>query len=208
MASAKTKVKRTLTIAQVRAEISKQIKTLRVHESDLQRQLKEVQGMIKEVSVISTSSKPKAKVKATTSKPKAKVKATTSKPKAKVKTKVKVKSKVKTKAKKISLADAVQKSMRKGKKCSISEIKEGIAKTGYSSTAKSFSLMINQTLGMLLKKGVLIRAGRGIYVRKGEQSKAPATKTTTKETIKAPVVEAVTEAPVAVVAGSVEEWKD
>jgi hypothetical protein len=170
--------------------------------------LKEVQGMIKEVSVISTSSKPKAKVKATTSKPKAKVKATTSKPKAKVKTKVKVKSKVKTKAKKISLADAVQKSMRKGKKCSISEIKEGIAKTGYSSTAKSFSLMINQTLGMLLKKGVLIRAGRGIYVRKGEQSKAPATKTTTKETIKAPVVEAVTEAPVAVVAGSVEEWKD
>ena len=197
MARTKTKVKRTLTIAQVRAEISKQIKTLRVHESDLQRQLKEVQGMIKEVSVISTSSKPKAKVKATTSKPKAKVK-----------TKVKVKSKVKTKAKKISLADAVQKSMRKGKKCSISEIKEGIAKTGYSSTAKSFSLMINQTLGMLLKKGVLIRAGRGIYVRKGEQSKAPATKTTTKETIKAPVVEAVTEAPVAVVAGSVEEWKD
>ena len=179
MARTKTKVKRTLTIAQVRAEISKQIKTLRVHESDLQRQLKEVQGMIKEVSVISTSSKPKAKVKATTSKPKAKVK-----------TKVKVKSKVKTKAKKISLADAVQKSMRKGKKCSISEIKEGIAKTGYSSTAKSFSLMINQTLGMLLKKGVLIRAGRGIYVRKGEQSKAPATKTTTKETIK---VEPVTQ---------------
>jgi hypothetical protein len=200
----KTKVKRTLTIAQVRAEISKQIKTLHVHESDLQRQLKEVQGMIKEVSVISTSSKPKAKVKATTSKPKAKVKATTSKPKAKVKTKVKVKSKVKTKAKKISLADAVQKSMRKGKKCSISEIKEGIAKTGYSSTAKSFSLMINQTLGMLLKKGVLIRAGRGIYVRKGEQSKAPATKTTTKETIKVEPVTQVFTVP----AGSVEEWKD
>jgi len=204
MARTKTKVKRTLTIAQVRAEISKQIKTLRVHESDLQRQLKEVQGMIKEVSVISTSSKPKAKVKATTSKPKAKVKATTSKPKAKVKTKVKVKSKVKTKAKKISLADAVQKSMRKGKKCSISEIKEGIAKTGYSSTAKSFSLMINQTLGMLLKKGVLIRAGRGIYVRKGEQSKAPATKTTTKETIKVEPVTQVFTVP----AGSVEEWKD
>ncbi len=193
MARTKTKVKRTLTIAQVRAEISKQIKTLRVHESDLQRQLKEVQGMIKEVSVISTSSKPKAKVKATTSKPKAKVK-----------TKVKVKSKVKTKAKKISLADAVQKSMRKGKKCSISEIKEGIAKTGYSSTAKSFSLMINQTLGMLLKKGVLIRAGRGIYVRKGEQSKAPATKTTTKETIKVEPVTQVFTVP----AGSVEEWKD
>jgi len=201
MARTKSKVKRTPSIAQVRAEFAKQIKALRVHESDLQGQLREVQGMIKEVGSITTEVKPKAKkVKSTTTrKPKAKTKA---------KTTIKVKRKVKTKAKKISLADAVQKSMRKGKKCSISDIKEGIAKTGYSSTAKSFSLMINQTLGMLLKKGVLIRAGRGIYVRKGEYSKAPAIKTTTKETIKAPVVEAVTEAPVAVVAGSVEEWKD
>jgi len=201
MARTKSKVKRTPSIAQVRAEFAKQIKALRVHESDLQGQLREVQGMIKEVGSITTEVKPKAKkVKSTTTrKPKAKAKA---------KTTIKVKRKVKTKAKKISLADAVQKSMRKGKKCSISDIKEGIAKTGYSSTAKSFSLMINQTLGMLLKKGVLIRAGRGIYVRKGEYSKAPAIKTTTKETIKAPVVEAVTEAPVAVVAGSVEEWKD
>ena len=199
MARTKSKVKRTPSIAQVRAEFAKQIKALRVHESDLQGQLREVQGMIKEVGSITTEVKPKAK----------KVKSTTTrKPKAKAKTTIKVKRKVKTKAKKISLADAVQKSMRKGKKCSISDIKEGIAKTGYSSTAKSFSLMINQTLGMLLKKGVLIRAGRGIYVRKGEYSKAPAIKTTTKETIKAPVVEAITEAPVAVVAGSVEEWKD
>ena len=195
MARTKTKVKRTPSIAQVRAEISKQIKTLRVHEFNLQRQLKEVQGMIKEVGNISTESKPKAKVKATTTrKPKTKAKT-----KAKAKTKTKAKTKAKTRANKISLADAIQKSMRKGKKCTISEIKEGIAKTGYKTSAKSFSLMINQTLGVLIKKGTIMRSERGVYVRTGEQAKAP-TKNPKEATT------SVVEAPVAV--GSVEEWKD
>ena len=63
--------------------------------------------------------------------------------------------------------------MRKGKNYSVTKIKEGIGKAGYKSSAKNFSVMINQTLGRLMKSGVINRVERGVYVRIGETT-APA----------------------------------
>ncbi|MBC8523021.1 hypothetical protein H8D29_03755 [PVC group bacterium] len=200
MARTKNKAKRTPSVSQVKAEIAKQLTALRAHESNIQHQLSEVQSLIamfgEQTASVTTKKrrgrKPSRKVSA--------VKAKTSDPSKKTVTRGRPKGSGKKNS--INLSDAIQKSMRKGKNCTITEMKEGIAKVGYTSSAKNFSVIINQTLGRLMKNGIISRVDRGVYVRNG----SPATKSS-KPFTSAPKKEAKPEV-VTVDAGSVEEWKN
>jgi hypothetical protein len=195
---ARTKNKRTPSVSQINAEISKQVTALRTHESNIQRQLDEVQTMIASFGTHSSNgTAPKRRGRKLGSKNKV---ASTVAPKSKPAKRGRPKGST-TKAKGgISLSDAIQKSMRKGKNCSVSNIKEGIANVGYTSSAKNFSVIINQTLGRLMKQGIISRVDRGVYVRGGQASVTPSKPST-------PVKE---DAPEVVTAqsGSVEEWKN
>ena len=147
---ARTKNKRTPSVSQVKTAIAKQITALRAHESTVQQQLNEIQTLIASVSGQAPSGTSK---KRRGRKPGSKNKVATT-PTAKG-----------PKKSGVSLSDAIQKAMRKGKNYSVSDIKEGIAKVGYTSSAKNFSVMINQTLGRLIKSNVISRVERGVYVR-------------------------------------------
>ena len=200
---ARTKTKRTLSVSQINAEIAKQVTALRIHETSLQQQLNEVKSMIASFSGQSSSVTAPKKRRGRKVGSKNKVTKATAK-KATAKKGRPQGSSVKSKGG-ISLSDAIQKSMRKGKNCSVSDIKEGIAKIGYTSSAKNFSVIINQTLGRLMKQGIISRTGRGIYVRGGQT--AP---TSTKDLVpstSAPKKEAKPEV-ITVDAGGVEEWKN
>ena len=200
---ARTKNQRTPSVSQINAEISKQVTALRTHESNIQQQLNEVQTMIASFGTHSSNgTAPKRRGRKPGSKNKVSTKVATkvaSAPKSKPAKRGRPKGST-TKAKGgISLSDAIQKSMRKGKNCSVSNIKEGIANVGYTSSAKNFSVIINQTLGRLMKQGIISRVDRGVYVRGGQASTTPSKPST-------PVKEDAPEV-VTTQSGSVEEWK-
>tara|TARA_Y100000310_G_scaffold307065_1_gene348856 strand:+ start:1158 stop:1748 length:591 start_codon:yes stop_codon:yes gene_type:complete len=196
MARTKNKAKRTPSVSQVMAEIARQLTALRAHESNIQHQLNEVQGLIAMFGEQSTSVTPKRRRRRKTNT----VNAKTSNTSKKTVTRGRPKGSGKKNA--VSLSDAIQKSMRKGKNCTISDMKEGIAKVGYTSSAKNFSVIINQTLGRLMKTGIISRVDRGVYVRNGSpaaNSPKPSTPSSKKKT-KPEVVTADT--------GNVEEWNN
>tara|TARA_Y100000034_G_scaffold67812_1_gene81849 strand:- start:200 stop:835 length:636 start_codon:yes stop_codon:yes gene_type:complete len=200
---ARTKSKRTPSVSQINAEIAKQVTALRAHESNLQQQLNEIQTMITSFGGQSSSVTPtKRRGRKAGSKNKTAKSATATKtiPKSLTPKRGRPKGSPSKKQGGISLSDAIQKSMRKGKNCTISDMKEGIAKVGYTSSAKNFSVIINQTLGRLMKQGVIVRVDRGVYVRRGQTTSIKVSKPS------APIKEETPEV-VATSTGSVEEWK-
>ena len=182
---ARTANTRTPSVSQVRSQISKQVTALRAHESSLTSQLNEVQEMIASFGNHSSGTVRRGRKRG---RPVGSKSTTTKKSTKKVKTSGAKRGRPKGSTSKggISLSVAIEKSMRKGKNYSVTKIKEGIGKAGYKSSAKNFSVMINQTLGRLMKSGVINRVERGVYVRIGETT-APAPASTP-----APTQEAVT----------------
>lgn len=196
---ARTANTRTPSVSQVRSQISKQVTALRAHESSLTSQLNEVQEMIASFGNHTSGTVRRGRKRG---RPVGSKATTTKKSTKKVKTSGAKRGRPKGSTSKggVSLSAAIEKAMRKGKNYTVSQIKEGIAKAGYKSSAKNFSVMINQTLGRLMKTGVIGRVERGVYVRNGETpTSTPASKPAPKQEKK----EAVTTA-----SGDTSEWND